>query len=146
MGGGAEEATTQQSACSLQEPAEGGAEIFLERELLLRFTVSEEIFLVVELLLLLRDSEDWERDLGRSAAMAAITSMATGQNHSCSSGWWRSGRPWITTDHGQAEVILRKRETSLWSRVGGCHTFTMLVGDCGTPPDMSLLSCNRQAG
>ena len=80
--------------------------------------MSEEIFLVVELLLLLRESEDWERDLGRSAAMAAITSMATGQNHSCSSGGWRSGRPWITTDDGQAEVILRKRETSLWSRVG----------------------------
>ena len=58
-----------QSSCGLQvcmlAAAAGGAEDFL-----------------VELLLDFRDSELWERDLGLSAAMAAMTSMATGQNHS----------------------------------------------------------------
>ena len=44
-----------------------------------------ELFLV-ELLLDFRDNELWDLDLGLSAAMAAITSMATGQNHSCSFG------------------------------------------------------------
>ena len=55
-------------SCSLQETEEtGGAELFL-----------------VELLLDFLESEDWDLDLGLSAAMAAITSMATGQNHSWS--------------------------------------------------------------
>ena len=54
------------TSCSLQEtPETGGAELFL-----------------VELLLDFLDREDWDLDLGRSAAMAAITSTATGQNHS----------------------------------------------------------------
>ena len=44
-----------------------------------------ELFLV-ELLLDFRDNELWGLDLGLSAAMAAIPSMATGQNHSCSFG------------------------------------------------------------
>ena len=48
---------------------EGGAELFR-----------------VELLLDFLDSELWDLDFGLSAAMAAITSIATGQNHSCSSG------------------------------------------------------------
>ena len=55
-------------SCGLQETEEtGGAELFL-----------------VELLLDFLESEDWDLDLGLSAAMAAITSMATGQNHSWS--------------------------------------------------------------
>lgn len=54
------------NSCGLQETEEtGGAELFL-----------------VELLLDFLESEDWDLDLGLSAAMAAITSMATGQNHS----------------------------------------------------------------
>jgi len=52
-----------------------------------------ELFL--ELLLDLRLRELWDRDVGRSAAIAAIVSIATGQNHS----WfaWQPGSPWITT-------------------------------------------------
>ena len=52
-----------------------------------------ELFL--ELLLDLRLKELWDRDVGRSAAIAAIVSIATGQNHS----WfaWQPGSPWITT-------------------------------------------------
>ena len=61
-----------QSSCGLQVcmlADTGGAEDFL-----------------VELLLDFRDKELWDLDLGLSAAMAAMTSMATGQNHSCSLG------------------------------------------------------------
>ena len=60
--------TVNRHSCGLQETEEtGGAELFL-----------------VELLLDFLESEDWDLDLGLSAAMAAITSMATGQNHSWS--------------------------------------------------------------
>ena len=51
-------------------PASGGAELLRELELDLR------------------DSELWLRDFGRSAAIAANSEMATGQNHSwCSPPW-----------------------------------------------------------
>ena len=53
----------------LAELCTGGAELFL-----------------VELLLDFRERELWDLDLGLSAAMTAMTSMATGQNHSWSLG------------------------------------------------------------
>ena len=59
----------QNHAISLQECDGGGADIGGAE-------------LLRELELDLRDSELWLRDLGRSAAMAANSEMATGQNHS----------------------------------------------------------------
>lgn len=59
-----------------------------------------------ELELDFRDRELWLRDFGRSAAMAAISEMATGQNHSCggpSPSPSRPSRPasnWSTTAAG----------------------------------------------
>jgi hypothetical protein len=72
---------------SLQAAAWTGAELFLE---------------LVELDF--RDKDDWLRDLGLSDAIAAISEMATGQNHSWLSQWCRwCGTPWITTAKGVAK-------------------------------------------